>query len=184
MDRALFWQKWLGAALLAAGIGLSSTFAWAGDYCISFPTASNPYTQVGRGFSIPANGKCRGWTGFTPQLGFNSPSYGTGCTSSDGTNFTLNLTTQIAGILLFDSIDLSLPPDKGQTTGTAAESQPAQVTLDGVTYPPFTPYPVSVTGAACNGVSIPSDNSDSSTDSATRNELRLRAIGAAPATVP
>jgi hypothetical protein len=52
----------------------------------------------------------------TAQLGENSPTAGTGCTSSDGSHLALTLTTSFpedAGLIVIDSITLSLPAQSG-----------------------------------------------------------------------
>jgi len=116
----------------------------AKDFCISFPGLPNQI--VGRGFTVPGKGQCKPFTGFyTP--GGNAPVAGTGCTSTDGSVFSLTLTTShpdpanqgIAGI---DSISLALPGYSGQDYITAINNP----SLSG-TNP--------VTGAACSKVVIP-----------------------------
>ena len=103
------------AALLMSGV------AQASDYCITFPSAPN-FELVGRGFTIPGKGTCGAWIGFTPEGSFNSPSAGTGCTSSNGSHLSLTITTSAPehnGNIIIDSITLSLPG----ATGTDNEAQ-------------------------------------------------------------
>jgi hypothetical protein len=75
-----------GITALAASLALAPGASRAADYCVTFPTAPT-YTLVGRAFVVPPKGKCKPWNRFTPQNSTNSPSVGTGCTSSDGSNF-------------------------------------------------------------------------------------------------
>jgi hypothetical protein len=99
--------------ILAPGV------AQAKNYCISgFP--ASVWLLVGQTFSVPAKGKCKPWTGFNPADAENAPSVGVGCTSSDGANFTLNVSTSFvtAQFTEIDVVRLSLP---SQTGGAFAE---------------------------------------------------------------
>jgi hypothetical protein len=100
---------------------LAPSAALAKNYCISgFPNKS--YSLVGQGFTLPAKGKCKAWIGFNPEGG-NWPTTGTGCTSSDGSNFSLTVTTgaesagESAGFAEIDAITLDLPAQTGQVVG-------------------------------------------------------------------
>jgi hypothetical protein len=101
-----------GVAALIVSVCLAPTASWAADYCLTFPSAPS-YLLVGRNFKIPGKGKCKQWTGFTPQNSLNSPTSGVGCTSSDGTNFTLTLTTNEGGVVIFDSASLDTSSQSG-----------------------------------------------------------------------
>lgn len=136
--------------LLVGFIGLSALVslapaAQAKDYCLFDQTVPD-YILVGRGFTIPAKGKCKPWTGFNAQGGQNSPTAGTGCTSSDGSHLNLTLTTsfpQNGGDVEIDSITLSLPLQSGMSSdiffsaGTVSSGSFLE------------------TGAVCTGRSIP-----------------------------
>jgi hypothetical protein len=104
------------AAILVFAPGV----AGAKNYCIG-GFANSTYILVGIGFTLPAKGTCKTWTGLTTQNDFNSPSAGTGCTSSDGTELSLTITTSVpqnAGHIEIDSITLSLPKQIGDTNST------------------------------------------------------------------
>ena len=103
-------------ALLMVGPGVAA----ARDYCIS-GFANSTYVLVGVGFTVPAKGACKTWIGFTAQNGDNSPSAGTGCTSSNGTELSLTITTSVpqnSGHIEIDSITLALPSQSGETNST------------------------------------------------------------------
>ena len=113
--------------LRAGLLGLVAIFisaqgvALAKNYCISGFPNSNPYILVGVGFTVPAKGTCKAWTGLTTQNSFNSPSAGAGCTSSDGKELSLTITTSVpqnAGHIEIDSITLSLPTQTGESNST------------------------------------------------------------------
>jgi len=108
------------AVILIFGPGV----AGATNYCISgFPNST--YILVGLGFTVPAKGTCKTWTGLTTQNDFNSPSAGTGCTSSDGSELSLTITTSVpqnSGHIEIDSITLSLPKQTGDTNSTNIKS--------------------------------------------------------------
>jgi hypothetical protein len=137
--------------LLAGFIGLAALLslapaAQAKDYCLFDQTVPS-YVLVGRGFTIPTKGKCKAWTGFTAQAGFNSPTAGTGCTSSDGSHLALTLTTsfpQNGGDVEIDSINLSLPAQSGASNFNF---------LSGGTASSGSPFPV--VGQVCNPTPIP-----------------------------
>ena len=106
--------------LIAAAVALlplAPAAALAKNYCISgFPNTS--YTLVGQGFTLPPKGKCKTWVGFNPEGG-NWPTTGTGCTSSDGTSFSLTATTgaESSGFAEIDAISLALPAQTGAVVG-------------------------------------------------------------------
>ncbi len=108
------------AAIFIFGSGV----AGANNYCISgFPNST--YILVGEGFTVPAKGTCKTWIGLTAQNNDNSPSAGTGCTSSDGHELSLTITTSVpqnSGHIEFDSITLSLPEQSGETNSTNIKS--------------------------------------------------------------
>jgi hypothetical protein len=137
------------------------------DYCITFPDAPIPYIQVGRNFSIQPKGRCDTWSGFTPQNDLNSPSAGTGCTSSSGSNFTLTLTTLEQGDLILDSVSLTLPAQ----TGTSTELIPS---ING-----YTPFIVPANGARCTPGSNPIPPAPSA-DVSMQTSAHLSGIGSAP----
>ena len=100
----------LGASVFALMLpGLSA----ANDMCLTIN--SSTYVLVGKGFIVPPKGKCRPWTGLTAQSNTNSPSSGTGCTSSDGSHLNLTITTSFPdfGLFFLDSVTLSLPSRTG-----------------------------------------------------------------------
>jgi hypothetical protein len=107
----------IALALLLA----TATVAAAGDFCITVaPNDSTKY--VGKGFSVPGKGKCKSWNGvYLPSFAAVSVSTGSGCTSSDGTTFRLNLVTSRDGVAFNDYIVLPLP---GLTNGTLFEVVP------------------------------------------------------------
>jgi hypothetical protein len=141
-----------GTIAIVASVALAPGVSWALDYCFEFPAAPTAYIQIGVGFKIPGAGECKNWVGFTPQNDANSPSAGTGCTSSDGSNFTLNLTTQEAGFLIFDSISVPLPARKrGGTTGTSTE----EISQNQPGIDAFAPFSVPVNGMKCIARSNP-----------------------------
>ncbi|HUY26272.1 MAG TPA: hypothetical protein VMV27_02525 [Candidatus Binataceae bacterium] len=115
----------------------------AKNYCISgFPNAS--YILVGQGFKVPAKGKCKPWTGFNTQGNF--PTSGNGCTSSDGTNLSLSLTTgdEPDAFVEIDTISLALPAQTGDVVGQVIESSPFTFGPD-----------AGITGAPCPSTAVP-----------------------------
>src|SRR5215469_7196170 len=100
--------------VVIAALVLSSSTARA-DYCLNIN--SGAYIIVGRGFTVPAKGKCKAWVGFSAQSNDNQPSTGTGCTSSDGMtlNFTLitSFAESIGAAFSQDAIVLNLPSQDG-----------------------------------------------------------------------
>jgi hypothetical protein len=112
-------KRGLTLGFIAAGLLLGSGIAGAVDYCVTFQQEPENLVFVGRGFKVPAKNTCRPWIGFTAQNGENSPSSGTGCTSSDGKEMSLMFTTafpQDGDHFEEDQIVISLP------AGTAADS--------------------------------------------------------------
>lgn len=96
----------IGACL--AGLLLASAALNAADYCVNFPG----FVIVGKGFKVPAKGTCKPWVGFSAQQNENSPSNGTGCTSSDGTHLNLMFTTaspEESNSFEEDQMTISLP---------------------------------------------------------------------------
>jgi|SRR5208282_1369066 len=86
----------------------------AKNYCVGgFPNAN--YILVGLGFTVPAKGTCAAWTGFNKEGNF--PTAGTGCTSSNGSNLSLTLTTGSKSFVEIDVISLSLPSQIGEVSG-------------------------------------------------------------------
>jgi hypothetical protein len=111
---------------IVALLAFAPSAAQAKDYCVKLPSAPT-YILVGRGFSIPPKGQCKPWTGFGLQLGENSPSVGTGCTSSDGTHLSLTISTSFpenVGQFVTDAITLTLPMQTG-TDGQILFAPPA-----------------------------------------------------------
>ena len=83
-------QRGLASILMLAVF--SPSVALAKNFCVTgFPNSS--FVLVGVGFTVPSKGSCKAWLGFNPILGRNNPVSGVGCTSSDGSNLSLNLTT-------------------------------------------------------------------------------------------
>ena len=105
----------------AAGLLLMSGVSQAKDYCVDL---NSVFIVVAPGFSIPAKGKCKAWVGFSAQDNLNSPSTGTGCTSSDGTEFSLMFTTAFpnsGSAYEEDQMTLSLPAQTGDDFSTGIE---------------------------------------------------------------
>jgi hypothetical protein len=107
-----------GLAGLAVVLLLVPSVAQAKNFCISgFPNPN--WLLVGKGFVVPGKGVCKAWLGFNPANTNNSPTNGIGCTSSDGTNLSLNVTTSDSedGFVEIDSISLALPAKTGSVVG-------------------------------------------------------------------
>jgi hypothetical protein len=122
--------------------------AWA-DYCLSFPPSSAFF--VGQGFSLPAKGKCKAFTGFAIiTLGGNDPISGTGCVSADGSHLAFTITyteTEAGGGVFNDSATLTLPAQTGtdvETTGASSST-------------------FAVTGGKCHGMTVPTISEGNST---------------------
>jgi hypothetical protein len=129
-----------GLAGLAALFVLPAV-CFAKDYCVT----SGGSTFVGKGFAIPTKGNCKSWIGFTFEFAGNSPSSGTGCTSSDGSTFNLTITTsepENGGGAYIDSMTLALPDQTGTDHETAL---PDSNTINSFT----------ATGAPCKGATVP-----------------------------
>jgi hypothetical protein len=110
--------------LVAGFLALVALFALApaahADYCLTNKVTPT-YVLVGRGFVVPAKGACKAFNGFTPYLGQNSPTIGTGCRSSDGSHLNFTLTTsqpENGGFVEIDSITLLLPSQSGTSSAT------------------------------------------------------------------
>ena len=102
-------------AALAAILFLTPAAAFAKNYCVNgFPNPS--WNLVGIGFKVPAKGTCKAWNGFNPANSDNAPTTGVGCTSSDGTNLSLMITTSDGpgAFIEMDSVSLSLPSASGE----------------------------------------------------------------------
>jgi len=134
-----------GLASLAITLILAPGIGQAASFCIKgFPNPS--WLLVGKGFTVPAKGVCKPWTGFNPANGSNDPTNGVGCTSSDGSNLSLNVTTsdEPLGFVEIDSISLSLPSKTGAVVGQDIGSNSvSSYTASGIT------------GAACSNNTIP-----------------------------
>src|SRR5271155_2972373 len=65
----------------------------------------------------------KAWVGFSQENGFNQPETGTGCTSSDGSQLSLIVTTAFpqTGNLETDVILLALPSQSGSYSSTVTE---------------------------------------------------------------
>ena len=119
------------------------------NYCINFNVAPGAVLLVGRGFSLPSKGKCKAWQGSVSGSAatFNYPVGGNGCTSSDGSNFSLTVTgasQHNGGFAFIGSASLDLPAQTGtyqeqDLTGNSEISQ----------------SPTDVTGGACSAPTIP-----------------------------
>jgi hypothetical protein len=108
---------------LAVVLILVPSVAQAKNFCINgFPNPS--WLLVGKGFVVPGKGVCKAWLGFNPSNGDNAPTNGIGCTSSDGTNLSLNVTTSESSdaFVEIDSISLALPAKTGTVSGQVIES--------------------------------------------------------------
>ncbi|HZP45536.1 MAG TPA: hypothetical protein VFB15_07790 [Candidatus Binataceae bacterium] len=101
----------IGASALA--LLLVAAPASAKSYCITgWPNPA--WDDIGVGFTVPAKGKCKSFTGFNPANAINMPLSGVGCTSSDGTNLSLTLTVSAPGSFVeIDDVSLSLPSGTG-----------------------------------------------------------------------
>jgi len=100
---------------------LTPSVVLAKNYCISgFPNPS--YILVGIGFTVPGKAKCKPWAGFNVEG--NYPTSGMGCTSSDGSNLSLTLTSgnQVGGWVEIDVLSLSLPSQTGDEAGQVLQS--------------------------------------------------------------
>ena len=119
------------------------------NYCINFSAAPGQVILVGRGFSLPTRGKCKAWQGSVggSAATFNYPLSGNGCTSSDGSNFSLTVTAatqNIGGFAFIGSASLNLPLQTGtfQEQDLEGNSETSQ-------------SPTDVTGGACSSATIP-----------------------------
>jgi hypothetical protein len=140
-------------ALLAGFLALVVLIALApaahADYCLTNQDTPT-YVLVGKGFVVPAKGACKAFNGFTPSLGQNSPTIGTGCKSSDGSHLNFTLTTSFPennGFIEIDSITLTLPSQSGTSSATFISG--------GV--PGAGSFPV--VGSACKSIAIPAVSS-------------------------
>ena len=129
----------LSILVLVPGVSMAK------DFCIMF-TGFPGSEFVGRGFAVPAKGQCKPFTGFFVP-GKNTPVSGAGCTSTDGSDFSLtilNSSPESGGAVFIDSISLSLPAHSGEDNETANISTGAASI---VTF--------AVTGETCSKVVIP-----------------------------
>ena len=134
----------LSILVLVPGVSMAK------DFCISF-TAFPSSQFVGRGFTIPGKGQCKPFNGFFVP-GKNTPLSGTGCTSTDGSDFsltTLNSSPEQGGDVFIDSISLALPSHSGTDNETQNISTGAASIVS-----------FAVTGAACTKVVIPAVEPD------------------------
>lgn len=137
-----------GLAMLVLVPGVSQ----AKDYCIGF-TGFPGSEFVGRGFTIPGKGQCKPFTGFFTAVK-NAPAAGTGCTSTDGSNFSLTILSSwpgSGGVVFIDSITLSLPALSGEVSGEDNETQ-------NISTPPANILSIPVTGKACTKVVVPASD--------------------------
>ena len=96
-----------GIVGVLAVLALSPGVVWAKNFCVTgFPNSS--FVLVGKGFTAPGKGACKAWLGFNPILNHNNPVSGVGCTSSDGTNLSLNLTIAEASLVEIMNISITL----------------------------------------------------------------------------
>ena len=132
------------------------------DYCIT-DQGNTSYVLDGRKFVMPFKGQCKVWTGFTAQLGFNSPTAGTACKSSDGSRLNLTLTTSFpefpGGFLEIDSITLDLPAQSGTSnfnsfSGGSQNAGSFPVMGAVCSPPPAIPAVSAIPGAATVGGSV------------------------------
>jgi hypothetical protein len=99
-----------------AMVALSPAVAMAKNYCITgFPNSA--FVLVGEGFTVPSKGSCKAWLGFNPILGRDNPVSGVGCTSSDGTNLSLNLTTAEPTLVEVSYVSITLASHTGTFGG-------------------------------------------------------------------
>ena len=115
------------------------------NYCINLSGVGG-LRIVGQGFSLPSKGKCKAWQGFLSASAavVNFPVIGNGCTSSDGTNFSLTVTGASGGFAFIGSASLDLPAQ----TGTFQEQD-----MGG--NEEISQSPTDVTGGACSTATIP-----------------------------
>ena len=104
----------LSILVLLPGVSLAKNKNKESDYCISFPGHAG-FELVGQGFSIPDPGTCQPWTGFFLHSdNSSSPSAGTGCTATDGSDLALTMTSSSAtGSVTIEAITLLLPAQTG-----------------------------------------------------------------------
>ncbi len=115
----------------------------AKNYCIG--GFFNPsYILVGIGFTVPGKGKCKPWAGFNAEG--NLPTAGMGCTSSNGSNLSLTLTTgnEVGGWVEMDVISLSLPSQTGEDAAQILESSAVESSSA-----------TGISGGACSTKTIP-----------------------------
>jgi hypothetical protein len=97
-------------------LALAPSVASAKNFCVT-GFSNSGFVLVGKAFTVPPKGACKAWLGFNPILGKNNPVTGIGCTSSDGSNLSLNLTTAESGLVEINNISLSLPSLTGTFGG-------------------------------------------------------------------
>jgi hypothetical protein len=127
------------ATILLLAPGLAS----AKNFCISgFPNPS--YIMLGQGFTVPKKGKCKVWIGFVEEPLIAST--GTGCTSTDGTELMLSITSSTStGFSEVDGIALSLPSLSGSDDAQVTESSTITSALL-----------TGISGAVCGNTAVPS----------------------------
>ena len=122
----------------------------AQDFCIIVSASS--YELIGKGFTVPAVGTCKPWTGFNSQGNSNAPSAGTACTATDGKSMALTITTTFPDFSNFflDSIKLPFPSEVG--TDLNVKFAPTGNIVSNV----------SAVGARCTTQAIPANGSEQS----------------------
>jgi hypothetical protein len=105
----------LALALVLVSVGT----AQAKDLCLTFFSAFTGYTFVGKQFSIPGKNRCKAFHGFTRAIGESSLLSGTGCTSADGSTFSLQFTAQVTTFNEFRSFlcGFNVPTGNGACSG-------------------------------------------------------------------
>ncbi len=108
-----------GFAAIVALLVLASSIAGAKDYCVTIDPVHSD-VLIGLGFTIPSKGKCKHWNGLGTYGGVvNAHSAGTGCTSSDGSHFSLTVQSiffESGGETFIDSVSFALPMQNGSDT--------------------------------------------------------------------
>jgi hypothetical protein len=135
-----------GVAAFVTLLILTPGIVLAKNYCIRGFTNTS-WVYVGQGFTVPGKGNCEPWTGFVAGQSSNIPAEGIGCTSSNGSNLSLTLTTgsKAGGFVEIDAISLSLPSQTGGYVSQILESN---------TVTSFGPDS-GITGGACSTKTIP-----------------------------
>ena len=148
----------VGAVAGVAAVFLVASAAMAKDYCLTYTGFS--VEAVGRGFKIPAKGKCKSWIGFTggSVVTQNVPTSGTGCTSSDGTHVSLTFTgsnPEDGGNIFIDSVTLALPAQTGTVYETVINNATPVRTTYGMSGAPCTKVPIPASASALSRTAAP-----------------------------